>query len=352
MRSVADAAGVDIPAAVAALEGTTTRGRCDSNAATAAAARSVDMRIAAAVSPFLAPPRRVALTATSNNRVRFAAAADGRRVLPLRCYHQAAGYLRGCSDPALLAARSGHHEPKVRQSTAENPMTPAAALIALSTDPDPEVRISVATNSGSLVASVAFLTVDADLEVRTEALYHPACPAALITNAAASLDPDVRSVAAEASRDKSLVERLATDPERVVRMGVALNPSISVEILDRLAADPRRLIREIVAQHPSTTAETLTCLAKDEHRSVAAQAQRTAQQRADPSNPIYDASRYVVDGVSYEMFPQNPSTLAESVSDMLDLDPKTREAAGENVARLCRRHSLMLQPRIDAAVEA
>ena len=351
MQRVADAAGVDVPSAVAALEGTTTRGRCDSNAATATAARSVEVRIEGTVSPFLPPPRRVALTATSNNRVRLAAAADGRRVLPLSCYHQAAGYLRGCSDPALLAARSGHHKAKVRQSTAENPMAPTAALTALSTDPAPEVRMGVATNPGSLVALVALLTVDADLEVRTEALYHPACPAALITNAAASLDPDVRSVAAEASRDKSLVERLATDPERVVRMGVALNPSISVEILDRLAADPRRMVREVVAQHPSTTAETLTCLAKDEDRSVASQAQRTAQQRADPSNPVYDAGRYVVGGVSYEMFPQDPSTLAESVSDMFDVDPETREAAGENVARLCRRHSLMPQPRIDAAVE-
>ena len=345
MQSVADAAGVDLSAAVAALEGTASRGRCDSAASTAAGARSVDVRIAAAVSPFLSPPRRIALAATSDGRVRLAAAADGRRCGRILCHPQAAGYLRGCSDPALLAARSGHHEAKIRQGTAENPMTPAAALTALSTDPDSAVRMGVATNPGSSVALVALLTVDADLEVRTEALYHPGCPAALITNAAASIYPDVRSAAAEASRDKSLVERLATDPERSVRMGVALNPSASVEILDRLAADPRRLVREVVTQNPSTAAETLASLANDDDRSVAGMAQRTAQQRADPSGPVDDVYDYVVDGVRYSMGSQVTATLAESVRDMFALDPQTREAAGENVARLCRGHMFMPRPR-------
>ena len=347
LRHAATAAGVELNATVAALHATTPRGRCDTTAATAAASNNADARRIVAGSPFLSPPRRVALAAPNRGTTaRQLAAADGRRgALPGRCPHIASGYARGCADPALLACLGGQPDARIREAAAGNVSCPPAVLVALSADPDQRVRLGAATNPGAWPRLLALLANDPDIEVRAEALTHPGCPPTLLEAAVSAVDTDLRKTLAAASQSTpDLLERLATDPELPVRSSVAANPSTRPQTLARLAADRRRLVRELVMANRSTATETLIGSVSDPDQDVAAAAARALRSRATADTPpvSYDTAR----GEELQRTASDPDTPITDVAyHMGVLSPAVRAAAAENMAHRCRNHMFIPQRR-------
>ena len=346
LRHAATATGVELSATVAALQATTPRGRCDTTAATAATSNNAAARRIVAGSPFLSPPRRVALAAPNRGTTaRQLAAADGRRgALPGRCPHIASGYGRGCADPALLACLGGHPDATIREAAAGNVSCPPAVLVALSADPDQRVRLGAATNPGAWPRLLTLLANDPDIEVRAEALTHPGCPSTLLEAAVSAVDTDLRQALASASQSPGLLERLAADPELPVRSSVAANPSTRPQTLARLAADRRRLVRELVMANRSTATETLIGSVSDPDQDVAAAAARALRSRtnADTQPVSHDTAR----GEELQRTASDPDTPITDVAyHMGVLNPAVRAAAAENMAHRCRNHMFIPQRR-------
>ena len=91
----------------------------------------------------------------------------------------------------------------------------------------------------------------------------------MLSLAAAS---DSRWVRVEAAHQRAahpeIVERLAADPDELVRSAVTSNQRCPTEVLDRLAADCEPVVRVGAAVHTSTSRAALLALAGDEDRGV------------------------------------------------------------------------------------
>ncbi|HEY1176535.1 MAG TPA: hypothetical protein VGF17_10280, partial [Phytomonospora sp.] len=161
--------------------------------------------------------------------------------------------------PAEVFARLARDpNPIVRTAVAAEAAIGDDLLELLCADPDARVRrIATETWPDPSAAVVERLRRDEDAGVRRAALWH----AGMREGAAAAeflADPETLSrprerLIEEAPLPFALYERLARDQAPLVRKAVAANPGLSAHLVDRLAADPDKRVRLAVSMRAELT---------------------------------------------------------------------------------------------------
>ncbi|MDT9687836.1 PE-PGRS family protein [Streptomyces sp. P9(2023)] len=226
--------------------------------------------------------------------------------------------LDGCRlVPALTARLAVHEDRDVRERLAENPRLDPAAVAVLAEDEDEWVRQTVAVRADLTEEQRAAVRVDIEPGARHP--YVVPWVAALhddpdaMRRLAASSHPFVRSSVARARRlPPDVVERLARDEDRVVRLFLAEScddapPDMLLEVwhwwdgslsfpgrprthpdfpragLLRYATDPNPRLRRLALSDPESTAELVEAFSRDaseEVRQDAAEDPRLAPESA------------------------------------------------------------------------
>ena len=173
---------------------------------------------------------------------------------------------RNLSTPAEVLAVLGQHEQvEVRRWVALHPSTPTACLLALASDPELEVRQAVAQNPSLPAAGLAELSQDEDRLVLTAVLLHPNTSLATLELCMAGDNFVLRKLAERPNLPARCLERLAANPSKLVRAGVAANPGTPPALLARLATDNYYGVRGDVARNPNAPVDVLLLLLEDEH---------------------------------------------------------------------------------------
>ncbi|GIG67929.1 hypothetical protein [Phytomonospora endophytica] len=161
--------------------------------------------------------------------------------------------------PAEVFARLARDpNPVVRAAIAAEVAIGDDALELLCADPDARVRrIAIETWPEPSDAVIERLRGDEDARVRRAALWH----AGMRDGAAAAeflADPETLSrprerLIEEAPLPFAVYERLARDQAPLVRKAVAANPGLSAHLVDRLAVDPDKRVRLAVSMRAELT---------------------------------------------------------------------------------------------------
>ena len=124
--------------------------------------------------------------------------------------------------------------------------------------------LAAAADPSMPAAVLERLAGDPEVVVRQQVAGNPSLPAAALEWLAGDPDDGVRGWAV---RNKSMpaaaLERLASDPDAGVRQQVAGNPSLPAAALERLAGDPDNWVRRWAVQNKSMPAAVLERLAGD-----------------------------------------------------------------------------------------
>lgn len=131
-------------------------------------------------------------------------------------------------------------------------------------------RRVAARNPGSSAALLAQLAADSDSSVRQGVAANRTTDPKLLARLATDRSIDVRQLVARHSRMPQVLERLARDPARTVRINVARNPASAANILERLSADKEHTVRLALARNPNLAQDMLQTLARDSHPKVRA----------------------------------------------------------------------------------
>jgi hypothetical protein len=174
--------------------------------------------------------------------------------------------------PDILGVLADDANSTVREQVAMNPSTPAASLTKLAGDSGRDVRRAVAQNPATPADILAELAADSDSWVRHGIADNPITPAdtraATLTKLAGDSDSGVRAwVGNKPATPATVLMSLADDPDRQVRIAVAMNLStpaaIRSAILSVLAGDSDGFVRCAVAANPATPSNVLATLAND-----------------------------------------------------------------------------------------
>lgn len=115
-------------------------------------------------------------------------------------------------------------------------------------DPRWHIRRDVAMNPRCPQGVLERLSHDTDDNVRNRVVCNPATPDRLVDAAVGDPDPHVRWWALRCTRNAAIIQE-AADSTDSDRQWVASNPNCPPEVLARLAVDPFRLVRGGVAQN-------------------------------------------------------------------------------------------------------
>jgi len=200
----------------------------------------------------------------------------------------------------MLAAIVAAGDKTVRQAVARSPhalkgvLKPfrragASADLASYATPDPALhpaelawlaaggtyaRKLAARHPGTPPEQLERLAGDPDRVVRQFVGKNSAASIAALTRLAADAEADVRQmIARNPATPPALLERLAADAKNV-RWNVARHPRTPVEALERLAGDAERAVRQAVARNPATPPALLERLVADSHPAVRAMVAR------------------------------------------------------------------------------
>ena len=173
---------------------------------------------------------------------------------------------RNPSTPAaVLAELVQAQEAEARRWVALHPATPPAALLTLASDAELMVRQAVAQHPNLPAAGLAQLGEDEDRLVLTSVLQHPNTPLATLERGMTGDNFVLRKLAERVGLPAHLLARLARNPSKLVRSGVAGNPSTPPAILEQLAMDSYYGVRGDTARNPNTPVAVLLRLLDDEH---------------------------------------------------------------------------------------
>ncbi|MET9429648.1 PE-PGRS family protein [Streptomyces sp. NPDC003036] len=318
--------------------------------------------------PHLPPPLRNRLLTDPDERVRTAALLRHHQDHPLdEATFEELGGTAGkaldtcCLAPELAARLTAHEDPEVRERLAVNPRLDPAAVAVLAQDPEDEVRHSVAvradlTEEQRAAIRLALHPSDGRPIVLpwVAALHHD--PEAM-RRLAASRHPYIRSSVARARHlPPDVVERLARDEDRVVRLFLAEScddapPEMLLEVwhwwdgsftfpgrprthpnfpragLLCYAGDPNPRLRRLALSDPQSTPELVEELSQDESAEVR---QDVAQ---DPRLAPAAAVRLLHDpNSSVRALAARHPALPQDVLLRLLRDPKTAGDAATNPA--------------------
>lgn len=188
------------------------------------------------------------------------------------------------SNPALWAdlAQSLAQDPDsdVRRMIAANPSLPLEGQLALTQDPHPDVRRELLQRPHLPQAVLQRLMGDGEEELSQQARQHPQASRFLheIYERVQKLKPVevgwLEVLASHGSLGRRMaakhpltphhtLQKLAQDPEWMVRLEVARNPHTPPQVLTVLAQDPDRDVRFAVSQHADLPGEAVVILLQD-----------------------------------------------------------------------------------------
>ena len=175
-------------------------------------------------------------------------------------------YAERSRDAETLRALAGHSSRHVRGAVAANESTAPATLNVLSRDSEHDVRAKVASNAASPPLLLDDLARDADYAVRFRVASHPATwPSTLRATSSDAVGSIRGAVAGHPSFDSyPEMKALSGDADFDVRCAlVPCGVFRPTDIVERLAADPDEIVRAHVAQYDGCPPRILAGLAGD-----------------------------------------------------------------------------------------
>jgi hypothetical protein len=178
--------------------------------------------------------------------------------------------LRAATDPSTepdrLLVLAAARRVEVRAAVARNPATPAAALRSLVADKNAGVR-HAAVESGRREAWEAAVTSDNDV-TRVVLGQQPGLDEDIIAALVSDPAVHVRRQVAYGTESRAALEALLDDPEAAVKAEAVRNRHLLPADAERLATDPDPVVRAAVAYSPMTPVALSKGMVRDRDRRV------------------------------------------------------------------------------------
>ncbi len=195
---------------------------------------------------------------------------------------------------------------KAKLTAARSNQTPIQILEQLAKDPDESVRQYVMGNSNLPLSILIELTQDASDKIRlslaymlrnrsTNRYYKEEVPVVLLERLARDENKDVKvAVAENLQSSQTLLEQLAQDASAEVRIKVAKNPNTPASVLEQLAQDANvdvtfavaRNLYDAFAENPHTPASLLAKIARKRPRERDNYVSKVAKHRNTPASVL------------------------------------------------------------------
>ncbi|MEH2036327.1 hypothetical protein [Nostoc sp.] len=224
---------------------------------------------------------------------------------------------------------------KAKLTAARTNQTPVQILEQLAKDPDENVRQLAMGNSNLPLSILIELTQDTSDKVRlslaymlrnrsTNRYYKEEVPVVLLERLARDENKDVKvAVAENLQSSQTVLEQLAQDGSAEVRIKVAKNPNTPTSVLEQLAQDANADVTFAVARNPNTPPDILETF---------------------DTSPLPDAPRHGFAGLDrviadryrelfYDAFVENPHTPASLLAKIARKRPRERDNYVSKVAK-------------------
>ncbi|BAY26877.1 leucine rich repeat variant [Calothrix sp. NIES-2100] len=242
---------------------------------------------------------------------------------------------RRVDSPYALAQVLEKGDQKARITAVQSNKTPISVLKKLAKDPDENVRKAVMGNSNLPLNMLIEFTQDVSDKVRLNLAYilrnrstnryrPQEVPVVLLERLARDENKDVRLAVAENLQcSQTLLEQLAQDASAEVRIKVAKNPNTPASVLEQLAQDANADVRFAVARNPNTPPDILEIF---------------------DTSPPPDAPRHALAGLNqviadryrelfYDAFAENPHTPASLLARIARQKPREIDKYVAKVAK-------------------
>lgn len=163
--------------------------------------------------------------------------------------------------------------PEVRDRIAANPTLPPESALALAKKASP-VQARVLANNPAVTEDALMAFATSGPELRREAALSPYATHAVLDLMSRDYSETLRIMTAmNANLPREVQERMASDSPGV-RAALAKNNAVDASIIDGLAKDPDRDVRIAVAGNKKTSVENMEALMNDDDAIVATRARR------------------------------------------------------------------------------
>jgi hypothetical protein len=205
---------------------------------------------------------------------------------------------QGVGFPDVLAASMQHGDVRVRMAVLEHPDTPDIVPVRVALDATADIRKELATRTKS-PSAMELLGRDASMRVRVALARRMDHDDELTMRLATDPHPKVRAAIARSARPVAAQRALVNDPQHFVLIALVRNPNLTVDVTMALAQRPENVLRRGVARHTQHP-EVLDALAHDPDREVRiGVAHNPSTTVATAATMVHDRSSYVRDIIAH-----------------------------------------------------